>query len=223
MGWGTALVGAGGTVAGSLIGGWFGQSADKKAYERQLAMMQSAHQYEVADLKAAGLNPILSGMGGSGASASSVSNTAGATAAAGASAGSRAASLVAGELDLMRAQAEAQRASAASSLATADETRRRADLELGKPGGVRVQNPETGEWLGGREPGLREREVIANVELLQQRAREAGYTNIRAAQEAQLYKDYPMVMPLEKLLDAYERLGGKPFSPAKNLPRKGGK
>lgn len=60
-----------GGIAGDIIGGLFGTSSAKKqnkaaaaAAERQYAMnkemMQNRHQWEVADLRAAGLNPILS-------------------------------------------------------------------------------------------------------------------------------------------------------------------
>ena len=43
-----------------------------KAWSRQKQAAQSAHQWEVADLKAAGLNPILSATGGNGANLPSV-------------------------------------------------------------------------------------------------------------------------------------------------------
>lgn len=66
---------------GSLLGagiGFLGQRSANKANSAQAArsmafqkeMAQNAHQYEVADLKKAGLNPLLSGTGGKGASAS---------------------------------------------------------------------------------------------------------------------------------------------------------
>jgi len=57
-------------IGGSLLGGLFGRSSAKKSIAFQREMATTAHQKEVADLRAAGLNPILSGMGGSGARAS---------------------------------------------------------------------------------------------------------------------------------------------------------
>ena len=69
-----------GSVLGS-VGSFIGNKATdflfsnyqaNKAWSRQKQAAQSAHQWEVADLKAAGLNPILSATGGNGANLPSV-------------------------------------------------------------------------------------------------------------------------------------------------------
>jgi hypothetical protein len=64
----------------SIIGGLFGNSAKSKEAQKnrdfQERMARNAHQYEVEDLKAAGLNPALSAMGGNGAATPSGSTAA---------------------------------------------------------------------------------------------------------------------------------------------------
>lgn len=61
-----------GHIANKATDFLFSNYQANKAWSRQKQAAQSAHQWEVADLRAAGLNPILSATGGNGANLPSV-------------------------------------------------------------------------------------------------------------------------------------------------------
>jgi hypothetical protein len=56
---GAALIGAGSSFSGGVMGAIAGDIASDKAWNRQKAMMQRKYQWQMQDMRKAGLNPIL--------------------------------------------------------------------------------------------------------------------------------------------------------------------
>jgi len=71
-----SLIGGGASLIGGIMGNRANSAQNARNITFQREMAQNAHQYEVADLEAAGLNPILSATGGGGARASGGSSIA---------------------------------------------------------------------------------------------------------------------------------------------------
>lgn len=188
------------SIMQGFINDYFNEKAEDRAFSKQKWMASNAHQLEVKDLRSAGLNPILSATGGSGASFPTASMATPSTQGAMANSANTLLNL---QKEKLESEIVATKSASAESLARAEETRRRTDYEYGKKGSVGVLGPD-GKPLAGGEPsisGARARELEASLALMQEQAKKLGFENVLSAAKAGVYEKWKVLPEIEKALE----------------------
>lgn len=158
---GTIIGGALGGI-GSIVSGLFGQSSAQRQMDFQERMSSTAHQREVADLRKAGLNPILSASKGGASSPGGASATMPNPGSEFGQSVAQSAKMLGLELPALESNIRTQQAQAESSYASAESSRANAVLSLTEANSkqhdnalkdatrdriLALTNPEVGETL----------------------------------------------------------------------------
>lgn len=208
----------GSSLLGGYIGNYYGKTSDAKASGRQVWMASNAHQLEVDDLRAAGLNPILSTTGGSGARFPTAVSTAGSAASSGAQTGAAIGKTNSIERLEAASRIKANQSSSARDLATADATTRASKAEYGEGKTVQIDVGD-GKTHYISDTGLKGAMTAADLELVSGRARSQGFENVTKGQEAGIYEKNRWLTPI-RMLNEGIRGGANTFKAIKDAERR---